>query len=665
MKKKLLFLTTFLSISILSFGQTLDQSNTVLATQNRQQLLPPPVTATHLDFDGVNDFVEVGNIMPSTYTKEAWVYATSYSGSHNVISGGNTGQHAFWIPNGFLSAGHNGQWQNVSASTQLSLNTWYHIAVTYDAATTTMILYKDGVLISSNSAVLPFNGGNILRIGAYDFGGNLFRGSIDEVRIWNRVLPLAEIQNNMNCELVIPTTQTGLVAYYQFNQGFDAADNTSITSLTDASVNGNNGTLNNFMLTGTTSNWLAGSPIITVNNATVTTPVVYNQGDASTALTATTGANGTGLLWYTTVTGGTGSSIAPTPSTAAAGNTSYWVSSTNANGCESIRTEIVVTVNGNATHLNFDGANDYVSLSTTPSNIPNGNSNYTIEAMIKPSQLGIKGIVGWGDYGVANKTNALRLTPTGIVNYWWANDLTVNYTFNLNEWYHVVATYNGTTRSIYINGVLAGSDTPTVSSHNITNTSNVTIGRTWTGEYFNGSVDEVRIWNRALPLPEIQNNMNCELVTPTTQTGLVVYYQFNQGFDAVDNTSTTSLTDASVNGNNGTLNNFTLTSATSNWLAGSAITTGNTCTVFLSTSNFDISSNFKIYPNPTTNNVTIDLISIDNSSVEVYDINGRKLFTQKLYNNSNNVNIDNLAVGVYMFKVISAQGSATSKIIKQ
>lgn len=72
---------------------------------------------------------------------------------------------------------------------------------------------------------------------------------------------------------------------------------------------------------------------------TVTSPVVYCLNETATALTAT----GDNLLWFTGATGGTGSSIAPTPSTTATGSTSYYVSQT-VNGCESDRAEIVVNV---------------------------------------------------------------------------------------------------------------------------------------------------------------------------------------------------------------------------------------------------------------------------------------------------------------------------------
>ncbi len=68
-------------------------------------------------------------------------------------------------------------------------------------------------------------------------------------------------------------------------------------------------------------------------------PIPYCQGATATALTAT----GTFLLWYPTATGGTGSSTAPTPSTAIGGSTTYYVTQT-AVGCESLQTPIVVNV---------------------------------------------------------------------------------------------------------------------------------------------------------------------------------------------------------------------------------------------------------------------------------------------------------------------------------
>ncbi|MFT3933604.1 MAG: PKD domain-containing protein [Chitinophagaceae bacterium] len=83
---------------------------------------------------------------------------------------------------------------------------------------------------------------------------------------------------------------------------------------------------------------------VTVNalptTPTVTSPVQLCLNQSASPLTAT----GSGLLWYTTATGGAGSSTAPTPSTTAVGSTTYYVSQTTT-GCEGPRAAIVVNVN--------------------------------------------------------------------------------------------------------------------------------------------------------------------------------------------------------------------------------------------------------------------------------------------------------------------------------
>ncbi|MEN9570406.1 MAG: hypothetical protein RL172_1637 [Bacteroidota bacterium] len=73
----------------------------------------------------------------------------------------------------------------------------------------------------------------------------------------------------------------------------------------------------------------------------VVSPVTYCQFNSAVPLTAT-GAN---LLWYSSATGGLGSTTAPIPSTILPGNTFYYVSQTPAGNCESIRSAITVTVN--------------------------------------------------------------------------------------------------------------------------------------------------------------------------------------------------------------------------------------------------------------------------------------------------------------------------------
>jgi Concanavalin A-like lectin/glucanases superfamily/Secretion system C-terminal sorting domain len=239
-------------------------------------------TGTHLIFDGVDDYVQCGSILPISYTKEAWVNINSTTSLYNnIISGGEfNGRHAFWAPDRILKGGHDGSYGAVSDNVQLLLNTWYHVAITYDAASTTMKLYRDGLLVSTNISVLGYSNGQNVIIGSYDLGNNptaFFDGSIDEVRIWNRALTVTEINDRKNCELV--GNETGLIAYYKFNQGIAGGNNGGVTTLINSSPTlGIDGILNNFALTGTSSNWLSGSPVanfpsIATSNVTQTLTV--------------------------------------------------------------------------------------------------------------------------------------------------------------------------------------------------------------------------------------------------------------------------------------------------------------------------------------------------------------------------------------------------------
>ena len=87
---------------------------------------------------------------------------------------------------------------------------------------------------------------------------------------------------------------------------------------------------------------------------------------------------------------------------------------------------------------------------------------------------------------------------------------------SLNVWYHVAGVYNAAARTldIYVNGlpdngILVG----TVPASQVNSTVNVNIGRRNGGYYFNGVIDNVRIYSRALSQSEIQTDMNAP-VTP-------------------------------------------------------------------------------------------------------------------------------------------------------
>lgn len=151
-------------------------------------------------FDGSNDCVVVNNnaniLSKTNYTKISWFYISSYL--YNIISGGNSGQHAMWLAGTEnLRAGHNGYWSTVVSTTKLSLNTWYFGAVSFNT-TTGWKLYVNGVQEATSNDTTTYTGDDEILIGAYGTGSNLFHGRIATAQVYNRVLTDQEILQNYN-----------------------------------------------------------------------------------------------------------------------------------------------------------------------------------------------------------------------------------------------------------------------------------------------------------------------------------------------------------------------------------------------------------------------------------------------------------------------------------
>ena len=154
------------------------------------------------------------------------------------------------------------------------------------------------------------------------------------------------------------------------------------------------------------------------------------------------------------------------------------------------------------------GSNGYFNRATT-TGIPTGNSAYTMSAWIqKGGSWGNGGIMGIGSaWGSTNLVNAIRTNGNNsFFNYWWANDLLGNSSLNpVTQWFNIVAKFDGTTRSLWVNGTQIASDTPT--GHNVT-TSALGIAVTNNTEYLNSNIGQALIYNRALTTAEIQQNYN-------------------------------------------------------------------------------------------------------------------------------------------------------------
>lgn len=294
-----------------------------------------------LQFDGISTYVSLAtnnNLdVTDSITVEAWiragVWATLpargsivcnhgwYTGEQGfVLRAGGSGQLSFNIA--FDSAGTSVGWKEVISGTgALQLNTWTHVAATFDG--NNMKLYINGSLSQTKSLgiqghIVPSLDYN-LSIGRLADSNQVdhryWTGNIDEVRIWHRVLNAAELAANMNTH-IDALTAVELAGYYRLNE------NTGTTA-SDLGVGNNTGTVNN----GT---W---SPIVPFAGAPAV-PVINQSGPdlQSSALN--------GNQWYLNtiaIPGATASFYIPTQ------NGSYTVIVTDINGCSATSLPFVIT----------------------------------------------------------------------------------------------------------------------------------------------------------------------------------------------------------------------------------------------------------------------------------------------------------------------------------
>jgi chitodextrinase len=135
-------------------------------------------------------------------TLEAWVYPTTVNSAwRDVIYKGNDNYYLEGTSSNASRPAMGGTFgADLYGTSALTANTWAHLAATYDGAT--MRLYVNGVQVASRAQTGAIaTSTNPLQIGGDSLYGQYFAGRIDEVRIYNRALSAAEIQNDINTGL--------------------------------------------------------------------------------------------------------------------------------------------------------------------------------------------------------------------------------------------------------------------------------------------------------------------------------------------------------------------------------------------------------------------------------------------------------------------------------
>ncbi len=148
-----------------------------------------------VDFDGVDDFIQLGE--PISYTQHTistWVKVTNSGSSKTIIDardGNDDGIRIFSSSAEVLTYQLNTS--DITSGSALSVDEWHHIVATYDG--TTQKLYIDGLLVDSATTTQEVSVTTNAKIGARNFDDRAveFLGKIDELAIYDRALTAAEV----------------------------------------------------------------------------------------------------------------------------------------------------------------------------------------------------------------------------------------------------------------------------------------------------------------------------------------------------------------------------------------------------------------------------------------------------------------------------------------
>lgn len=225
------------------------------------------VTNLCLDFDGVNDFVDVPSPLTTTtlqnnFTVAAWVRDNRTIGINDgnlyrIFGWTNTNRFELGDRDGKLVLFSNPPNSDIATGFTIRDGQWHHVAVSRTSSTVSV--YVDGVVTSINNAPLGAfsNLGNTFHIGDWAGSGitpRFWRGRIDEFKVWDVALTAAQIAQEAWCGSDLANTH--LRIHLPLDQGIDSGNNTSITTANNVSTAAD-GTLNGFTLNGSTSNWVA------------------------------------------------------------------------------------------------------------------------------------------------------------------------------------------------------------------------------------------------------------------------------------------------------------------------------------------------------------------------------------------------------------------------
>ena len=379
---------------------------------------------------------------------------------------------------------------------------WTHYVTTY-SATGVASIYINGALVLTQPKAGWNTANTVFRLGQTPGGADFFTGAVDDLKIYDKALSAVEVTNLHNLVEAAPAitnisssyTGSGTKIDYSINPNGLATTSVinyglSADALTNQVPGGSASGIIIPNLSTTLSSLVKGTTYfyqIVATNSMGSTPSVVKSfvNDASPAIVEydfdgdIKDRNGANTLF-------------------AVDANATFVADRNSNLSSALR-------------LN----NTYVSGTIT--NLPVGSSPRTVSLWVKiPNASTDNHIFFYGNLAV-NQSYGLSVQGNKLVNFGYGNDLTaVGYGIAGTNWVHVVTTFDGTTAKIYYNGLEK-------ISGNKSNW-NTTSSAFKLGAAFDITVDELKIYDKALVASEVENLYN---FGSTNQTSALSNVQAN------------------------------------------------------------------------------------------------------------------------------------------
>jgi len=225
-----------------------------------------------------------------------------------------------------------------------------------------------------------------------------------------------------------------------------------------------------------------------------------------------------------------------------------------------------VSAFSNAYSVDLDGTNDYINCGGgSDFSFTNGSgtdSAFSISAWVKLDSAVRMRLVSKDTstasreylFGTNNNNKVNMLLGTGSVNL----DVQNNTTLNTTDWFHFVATYDGSKAAsglkVYVNADASNLTDSSIGSYAgmASTTGSLEIGRFANGHsFFNGLIDEVAVWDSELTSSQVTSMYNSGVPTDISSLSPLGYWRMGDN----DNGTGTTITDQGSGGNNGTLTN--------------------------------------------------------------------------------------------------------------